>query len=103
MHKILIVEDDVLLLRMYERLFEAEGFKVSTAVNGEDFLQTVAKDKPSVILLDIMMPKMDGLHALKILKADDRYKTIPVFVLTNVGSDAVIKDAFEIGITQYIT
>ena len=102
MHKILLVEDEVLILRMYEKIFSFEGYTVVTAVDGLDGLAKAKSENPALILLDIMMPKMDGLRVLEQLKADPTTKDIPVVVLTNLSSDVVIKDAFSKGAVGYL-
>lgn len=84
-NKILLVEDDPMIVRMYQRKLEKDGFKVSLAFNGEEGLEALKKEKPDIILLDIMMPKMNGIEMLKIVKADPVFKDIPVVILTNLG------------------
>jgi len=83
--KILLVEDDTMLVRMYSKKLEMDGFKVSLAFNGEEGLEALKKEKPDIILLDIMMPKMNGVEMLKAVKADPALKDIPVVMLTNLG------------------
>jgi len=102
MQKVLLIEDEVLILRMYEKIFSFEGFGVITAVDGIEGLEKAKTEKPNLILLDIMMPKMDGLRVLEQLKAEPLTKDIPVVVLTNLSSDIVIKDAFAKEIKQYL-
>jgi two-component system, OmpR family, alkaline phosphatase synthesis response regulator PhoP len=102
MNKILLIEDEVLILRMYEKIFAFEGYTVATAVDGVDGLAKAKSEKPSLILLDIMMPKMDGIKVLETLKADAETKDIPVVVLTNLSSDVVIKEAFSKGAVGYL-
>ena len=102
MPKILLIEDEVLILRMYEKVFGFEGYTVLTAVDGVEGLRKAKADKPELILLDIMMPKMDGLRVLEELKADPETKAIPIVVLTNLSSDLVIKDAFTKGAAGYL-
>lgn len=102
MQKILLIEDEILILRMYEKIFSFEGFTVNTAVDGADGLEKAIADPPNLILLDIMMPKMDGLRVLEGLKANEKTKDVPVVVLTNLSSDVVIKDAFAKGAVGYL-
>lgn len=102
MAKVLLIEDEVLILRMYEKIFNFEGFDVVSAVDGIDGLDKAKTTKPDLILLDIMMPKMDGLRVLENLKGDVTTKDIPVVVLTNLSSDVVIKDAFAKGAVGYL-
>jgi CheY-like chemotaxis protein len=102
MQKLLLIEDEVLILRMYEKIFSFEGFDVLTATDGIEGIEKAKDSHPNLILLDIMMPKMDGLRVLEQLKADETTKDIPVVVLTNLSNDAVIKDSFAKGAAGYL-
>src|SRR5258707_199648 len=84
---ILLVDDDLTLREMYEERFKAEGFSVETAKDGEEALQKATELHPNIILLDIMMPKINGLDVLKKLKEQDDTKAIPVIVLTALIQD----------------
>jgi DNA-binding response OmpR family regulator len=83
--KILLVEDDPMVVKMYQRKLTLEGFDLTLAYNGEEGLEALAKGRPDIILLDVMMPKMNGFEMLKIIKADPGLKDIPVVILTNLG------------------
>ncbi len=103
MAKILIVEDDTLLSNMYAQKFKKDGFEVTTAGNGEVGLSKVKSDKPDLVLLDIMMPKMNGLQVLEKMKADAEVKEIPVILLTNLARG--VEDAnkgLELGAVAYL-
>jgi len=102
MSKILIIEDEAAVARMYEKIFMYAGFSIEIAGDGEEGLAKVKTSNPDLILLDIMMPKMDGLKVLEFLKKDETTKNIPVIVLTNLGNDAVVTEAFRLGATGYI-
>ncbi len=82
MKKILIAEDDEELLKTYRKLIENAGFQVIEARDGEEVLVMVAAEKPHVIILDIEMPKKDGLEVLKELRSTDGGDTVPIIVLT---------------------
>ena len=99
---LLIVEDDPLMSRMYQKIFTFEKYEVDTAANGEEGLEKARKIKPTVILLDIMMPKMNGLEALDRLKADVNLKTIPVIMLTNLAGQQDAETALAKGAVKYI-
>ncbi len=99
--KILIVEDDQTLRDMYSAKFLSEGFEVIQADNGVDGLDLAKTKKPAAILLDVMMPKLDGFATLKELKADKNMKKIPVVMLTNLGQDEDIKKGKELGAADY--
>jgi len=99
---ILLVDDDLTLREMYEERLKAEGFVIVQASNGEEAL-TRAKDiKPSLILLDIMMPKINGFDVLKSLKVDSELKDIPVIILTALIQDVDRIQGDKLGATDYI-
>ena len=100
-HRILLVEDELFIRELYERTLSQSGFIISTAVDGLEALE-LAKNKPDLILLDIMLPKMHGIDVLKRLKADQNTKDIPVVLITNLGQESVITEAFSIGAQGYI-
>lgn len=83
--KILLVEDDPMVVRMYQRKLNIDGFHLTLAYNGEEGMSALGKEVPDIILLDIMMPKMNGIEMLKNVRADQRLKDIPVVMLTNLG------------------
>lgn len=99
---VLLVEDDVFLSNIYKTKFEMEGFKISTADNGEAGLTEVKKKKPDIVLLDILMPKMDGFAVLEKLKADEETKKIPVVLLTNLGQKDDVDKGLEMGAVGYL-
>lgn len=100
---ILIVDDDPLISRMYAHKLEIDGYDVSIAINGEEALALIRKQKPDLVLLDVMMPKMNGVETLKILKGDSKTKNIPVIILTNLGDNPDdVKKAKELGALDYL-
>lgn len=99
---VLIVEDDTFLANIYKTKFEMEGFQVSVAENGEAGLNDVKKKKPDIVLLDILLPKMDGFTVLKNLKSDDEVKNIPVILLTNLGQKDDVEKGLELGAVDYL-
>ncbi|MFC1618123.1 response regulator transcription factor [Patescibacteria group bacterium] len=100
--KILLVEDDADLIDMYEAKFKMEGFDVTRAENGAQALNEIKVNKPAAILLDIVMPEIDGFQVLKDLKADPTTKKIPVILLTNLGQDGDIRKGIELGADDYL-
>lgn len=102
MKKILLVEDDPFLSRMYVKIFKMRGFSIQAEYDGEAGLAAAKEDKPDIILLDIMMPKMNGLEVLEALKADPNTKTIPVVMLTNLSDQKQQKTALEGGAVKYL-
>jgi CheY-like chemotaxis protein len=99
---LLIVEDDPLMNRMYQKIFKFEQYDVQTAGNGEEGLEAARKLKPTVILLDIMMPKMNGLQVLEKLKSDPDTRGIPVIMLTNLAGEKDAETALLKGAVKYI-
>lgn len=100
--KVLIVEDDNFLVEMYTTKFELEGFSVVSAEDGEKGLEVAKNEHPDIILLDILMPKMDGFTTLVELKKDDSLKNTPVILLTNLGQKEDVKKGFELGAAGYL-
>ena len=100
--KILIIEDDSFLLRMYSTKLELEGFKILGALDGEKGLRTAKKELPDLILLDLLLPKKDGVAVLAELKKAPLTRQIPVVVLTNIGQKDKIDRCFELGAIDYL-
>lgn len=100
-YKVLIVEDEKMLADMYGTKFEMEGFAVSKANDGEAGLAMVKSVVPDMILLDVIMPKLDGFAVLKAIRADASIRDIPVILLTNLGQDEDIKKGKELGANDY--
>ena len=101
--RILIVEDDQFLREFYQELLQGEKFQVEIAEDGEVGLGKAKQGGFSLILLDIMMPKKDGLQVLRELKlAPPAVSNGPIVVLTNLGQDVVIKQCFELGASGFL-
>jgi DNA-binding response OmpR family regulator len=100
--KIAIVEDDLAISQMYRIKFEAEGFTVDTAENGKLGLELVEKMKPDVILLDLMMPEMNGNEMLAAMRKTDWGKDIKVVILTNMGEQEIPEDVKQLGVSAVI-
>lgn len=99
---ILLVDDDLTLREMYAERLKAEGFSVEMAKDGEEALSKATELKPNVILLDIMMPKINGLDVLKRLREQDETKSIPVIVLTALIQDREKMESITRGADDYI-
>lgn len=102
MAKILIIEDDPSMSKMYKRIFTLENYETEVAEDGEKGLEAAETTKPALILLDIMMPKMNGLEVLDKLKSNPQTAAIPVIILTNLGSEKDAETALSKGALQYI-
>ena len=100
--KILVCDDEVYILNILDFSLGAEGFEVITANNGELAIVKAKQERPSLIVLDIMMPVLDGYETLRRLKADPETKDIPVILLTAKGRDVDKRLGFEAGATDYI-
>lgn len=100
---ILVIDDDELVRRGFKRSLELYGFKVYQAKNGQTGLKLAQEKRPAFILLDWMMPEMDGLEVLAKLKHNKKTEQIPVFMLTDRGMISDLDQAFAIGADDYIT
>jgi DNA-binding response OmpR family regulator len=100
---VLAVDDDELIHKALKRSLKLYGFKVYPAKDGPTGLKLAQEKRPTFILLDWMMPDMDGLEVLCELKHDERTEHIPVFMLTDRGMIGDLDQAFEIGADDYIT
>ncbi len=99
---LLIVEDDPLMSRMYQKIFTFEKYDVKTAMDGVEGLEKAREIKPMLILLDVMMPKMNGIQVLEKLKSDPDTKHIPVIMLTNLAGEKDAETALLKGAVKYI-
>jgi two-component system response regulator ArlR len=102
MAKIAIVEDDLAIAQMYRLKFEAEGYRVEIAENGKLGLALCEKMKPDIILLDLMMPEMNGDEMLAKMRKTDWGRNIKVIILTNVGEQEVPEQLKDLDITAFI-
>jgi len=100
--KLLIVDDDVFLLDMYSVKFKEAGFQVEVAENGETAIKKLKEISPNVILLDVVMPKMDGLETLRQIKKDKLAEGAKIIVLTNLGQKEDVERGLKLGADDYI-
>jgi len=101
--KILVVDDEVDLLETIRFPLEIEGYNVLVAYNGEEALNQARKENPDLILLDLMLPKLDGYKVCRLLKFDERYKHIPILMLTAKTQEKDKVLGMETGADEYIT
>jgi DNA-binding response OmpR family regulator len=99
---ILIIEDEEATLKVLVAKFKHEGFNVLEAKDGEEGLIIAMREKPELVLLDIIMPKMDGMAFLKELRKDSWGKTVPIIILTNLSDDKNIAEAMEGGVYDFL-
>ncbi|WIO46288.1 response regulator transcription factor [Candidatus Southlakia epibionticum] len=102
MTKIAIIEDDQVINQMYRMKFEAAGFDVATASDGEAGVAIVKKFHPDLILLDLQMPNMNGVEALSLIRTLPSHKQTPVIVLTNLGEEEAPDGLRKLGVHSYI-
>lgn len=102
MPKIVCAEDDKMISTSLVEGFTGAGFEVIPAYDGEEALAKIKETKPDVILLDIMMPKLDGIGVAWELKADAEISKIPVVMLTNLSDPTTVSKILEAGITDYL-
>jgi len=102
-YKILIVEDEASLRFVYSEYLDMEGFEVIQAEDGREALDLV-KTNPDidVILLDLMIPKIDGIKVLEKIRSNPKNKSIKIFVMTVLSREKVIKEAFDLGADDYL-
>ncbi len=102
--KILIIEDEKVLSELLEKKIKEEGYEVSIAVDGEDGLELMKKEKPDLVLLDIIMPKMDGFEVMEEMNKHPELnlKKIPVVIVSNSGQPVEIDRALTLGIKDYL-
>jgi DNA-binding response OmpR family regulator len=100
--KVLVVDDEEYIQHILNFSFGAEGYDVVTAADGEEGIKKAKSEKPDIIVLDIMMPKMDGYEACKRLKTDPNTKSIPVILLTAKGREVDRKLGSQAGADDYV-
>jgi DNA-binding response OmpR family regulator len=100
--RLLIVDDEVDLAEMIKFRMESNGYEVLLAHDGQAALETARKERPDLIILDLMLPKMDGYKVCGLLKKDGRYASIPIIIFTAKGQDDDMKLGEELGADAYI-
>ena len=100
--KILLIEDEDLIRDLYKRQLEQGGITTDAVANGTEGLKALQENNYDLVLLDIMLPDKNGLEVLITMKQDKLTKEIPVVMLTNLGQDSVIKEAFKLGAISYL-
>lgn len=100
--RVLLVEDDDFLRKICRTKMEREGFNVSVAINGKEALKKIIEGDPQIVLLDIILPIMDGFEVLKRVKEDPSKSSVPIIMLTNLGQESEIEKGFKLGAEDYI-
>jgi len=101
--KIVLAEDEPQIARLVEFKLKKEGYEVTWKPNGEEALEAIRKEKPDLILLDIMMPVMDGYEVLRRIREDENLKSIPVVMLTARAQERDVVKGIDMGADDYIT
>ncbi|MFC1808648.1 PleD family two-component system response regulator [Candidatus Omnitrophota bacterium] len=101
--KILIIDDDTKIIEKLRIPLVLKEYEVYTATNGLEGIEQVHSVKPDLILLDLLMPKMDGLKAARLIKFDERYKNVPVFAITHLSRINSEQQAYEVGVNEFFT
>jgi DNA-binding response OmpR family regulator len=100
--KVMLVEDDPFIRDIYQVKFSQEGFEVIVVDNGIKALKKLEQIIPNIILLDIIMPYMDGLETLKNIKSNEDWKKIPIIMLTNISEKEKISESEKYGVSNYL-
>ncbi len=103
MKKILIVEDDAIITRIWQMMIQRQGFAVEVASNGEVAIEILQDLRPHLVLLDLMMPKVNGLGVLKFLRAQEALRRVPVLVITNATQPEMLEEARAAGATECLS
>jgi len=100
--KILLIEDEELILNLLQRKLEKEGYKVSIARDGKEGLEKMIKNPPDIILLDIVMPRMDGFEVMEEVRKDKNLKMIPIIIISNSGQPVELDRAKKLGARDWL-
>lgn len=101
-NKILIIEDDKFLRELIAQKLMREDFEVSEAIDGEDGIKKITEEKPSLILLDLILPGIDGFEVLSRMKEDSALSAIPVIILSNLGQKEDVERGLKLGAVDYL-
>jgi two-component system alkaline phosphatase synthesis response regulator PhoP len=102
-YKILVADDEPPIVRLMEFILGRHGHQMLSAVNGEQALAMVREHDPDIVLLDIMMPRIDGYEVARTLRADPKYARLPIIMLSAKAQDEDIQKGIEVGVDEYIT
>ena len=102
-YKILVVDDEPTIVRLMEFILARQGHEMIVAVNGEEALQKIAAHQPDLVLLDIMMPRIDGYEVAQRVRADPKTASLPIIMLSAKAQDEDIRRGVEVGVDEYVT
>jgi DNA-binding response OmpR family regulator len=101
--KVLVIDDDPVILELLRVNFEIENFEVVTAADGREGLEKAKSERPDVVLSDIMMPRLDGLQLVVLLREDPRTRSLPVILLSAKAQNAEVQQGLDLGADDYVT
>ena len=101
--KILMVDDSPTVISIEKMMLREEGFELVTAGNGRLAIDAVKSSPPDLILMDVVMPEMDGIECCKTLKSDPAYKNIPIIMVTTKGNQTMVTSAYSAGCDDFVT
>lgn len=102
-YKILVVDDEPTIVRLMEFILARQGHEMLAAVNGEEALQKIKAHEPDLVLLDIMMPRIDGYEVARLVRADPEMAHLPIIMLSAKAQEEDIRKGGEVGVNEYIT
>lgn len=102
MKKILVIEDDKYITHAYQSKLTKEGYDIRTALDGEEAETILNSFSPDIIILDLVLPKKDGFEVLQDLQSNDKWKSIPVIIVSNLGQKEDIEKGLKLGARDYI-
>jgi DNA-binding response OmpR family regulator len=102
MKEVLLIEDDPFLIDIYTTKLKEAGFSIEVANSGELVFKKINEKKPDLVVLDIVLPQIDGWEILKKIKSNSRFKSIPVIILSNLGQKAEVEKGISLGATKYL-
>ncbi len=100
--KILLIEDEKIMINLLEKKLTQEGYDVRVAINGEEGLKAMREEKPDIVLLDIIMPKMGGFEVMEEMSKDPVLKEIPIVIISNSGQPVELDKAKELGAKDWL-
>ncbi len=100
--KILLVEDEEIIRNLLKKKLEQEGYEVKIAIDGEDGLKAMRNEKPNLVLLDIIMPKLSGFEVMEEIQKNEELKMIPVIVISNSGQPVELDKAKKLGAKDWL-
>lgn len=100
--KVLVVEDDQFLVKAYEIKLKKEGIEVWVARDGNEAISFLEREKPNIVLLDLMLPGINGFDVLLAIRKNEKWKDVPVIILSNLGQDQDMQRGKELGASEYL-